>query len=134
MLQCEIIGNLGNDAEIKEFNGKRYVSFNVAHTDKRKDANGTTIEHTTWASVLWSGDGGGLTPYLKRGCKVFVRGALSVKVFTGKDLQTRAAVNIQAREVCLCGSVKDQPSTPTAAPPSAPASSSPTTTVDGLPF
>ena len=32
MLQLEVIGNIGNDAEIKEFNGKKYVSFNVAHS------------------------------------------------------------------------------------------------------
>lgn len=37
MLQLEVIGNLGNDAEIKEFGGKKYVSMNVAHSEKRKD-------------------------------------------------------------------------------------------------
>ena len=30
MLVMETCGFLGNDAEIKEFNGKRYISFNVA--------------------------------------------------------------------------------------------------------
>lgn len=74
MLQIEVIGNIGADAEIKEFNGKKYVSFNVAHSERRKDANGTTVESTTWVSVLSFGDGGGLTQYLKRGAKVFVRG------------------------------------------------------------
>ena len=28
MFQCEVIGNIGNDAEIKDFSGKKYVSFN----------------------------------------------------------------------------------------------------------
>lgn len=79
MLQLEIIGNLGNDAEIKEFNGKKYVSMNVAHSEKKRDANGSVLETTTWVSVLWYGDGGNLTQYLKRGCKVFVRGRLSLK-------------------------------------------------------
>lgn len=67
MLQLEIIGNLGNDAEIKEFNGKKYVSMNVAHSEKKRDANGSVLETTTWVSVLWYGDGGNLTQYLKRG-------------------------------------------------------------------
>lgn len=74
MLQLEIIGNLGNDAEIKEFNGKKYVSMNVAHSEKKRDSNGSVLETTIWVSVLWYGDGGNLTQYLKRGCKVFVRG------------------------------------------------------------
>ena len=34
MLQIEVIGNIGNDAEIKDFSGKKYVAFNVAHLDK----------------------------------------------------------------------------------------------------
>ena len=55
MLQCEIIGNIGNDAEIKDFGGKKYVSFNVAHSERKKDANGFT-QITTWISVLWYGE------------------------------------------------------------------------------
>ena len=65
MLQIEVIGNIGADAEIKEFGGKKYVSFNVAHSERRKDANGTTVESTTWVPVLSFGDGGGL-PRLPR--------------------------------------------------------------------
>ena len=40
MLQCEVIGNLGNDAEIKYFSGKKYVSFSVAHSEVSKDQQG----------------------------------------------------------------------------------------------
>ncbi|MBR8725511.1 single-stranded DNA-binding protein [Bacteroides pyogenes] len=103
MLQCEVIGNIGNDAEIKEFSGKKYVSFNVAHSERRKDANGTTIESTTWVSVLWYGDGGGLIQYLKRGCKVFVRGRLSVKSYQDRSGNMQVAINVNASEVQLCG-------------------------------
>lgn len=85
MLQIEVIGNIGNDAEIKEFSGKKYVSFNVAHSEKHKDANGVNVETTTWVSVLWYGDGGSLTQYLKRGCKIFVRGRLVPKAYTDKN-------------------------------------------------
>lgn len=103
MLQLEVIGNIGNDAEIKEFGGKKYVSFNVAHSERRKDANGTSIESTTWVSVLWYGDGGGLTQYLKKGCKVFVRGRMSVKSYQDRNGNTQIAVNVNANEVNLCG-------------------------------
>lgn len=109
MLQCEIIGNIGSDAEIKEFSGKKYVSFNVAHSERRKDANGTSVESTTWVSVLWYGDGGGLTQYLKRGCKVFVRGRLSVKSYQDRNGNTQVAVNVNASEVNLCGLKGEQP-------------------------
>lgn len=103
MLQIEVIGNLGQDAEIKDFSGKKYVSFNVAHSEKRKDANGTTIDYSQWVSVLWYGDGGGLTQYLKKGCKVFVRGRLSTKQYQDKNGHWQIAVNCNATEVNLCG-------------------------------
>ncbi len=103
MLQLEIIGNLGNDAEIKEFSGKKYVSFNVAHSEKRKDANGTAVESTTWVSVLWYGEGGSLTPYLKKGCKVFVRGRLVPKAYMDKNNNPQVGLNMYANEVNLCG-------------------------------
>lgn len=69
MLQCEVIGNLGSDAEIKEFSGKKYVSFSVAHSEVSKDQQGNRVGQTTWVSVLWYGDGGGLFQYLKKGNK-----------------------------------------------------------------
>lgn len=61
MLKVEIIGNIGNDAEIKEFGGKKYVSFSVAHTEYQKDEQGNRTDLTTWCSVLWFGEGGRLT-------------------------------------------------------------------------
>lgn len=133
MLQCEVIGNIGSDAEIKEFGGKKYVSFNVAHSERRKDANGTTVESTTWVSVLWYGDGGGITQYLKKGCKVFVRGRLSVKTYQDKNGYTQVAVNVNANEVNLCGiKGETQQSAPSqATAPTAPQASQ---NVDDLPF
>lgn len=131
MLQCEVIGNIGNDAEIKEFSGKKYVSFNVAHSERRKDANGTTVESTTWVSVLWYGDGGGLTQYLKRGCKVFVRGRLSVKSYQDRNGNTQVAVNVNASEVNLCGLKGEQAA---GASPAAQQPSAPTQQNDDLPF
>lgn len=103
MLQIEAIGNLGNDAEIKEFSGKRYVSFNVAHSERKKCAGGVVHETTTWVSVLWYGDGGGLTPFLKKGCKVFVRGRLVPKTYLDRNNQPQVGLNVYASEVNLCG-------------------------------
>mgnify|MGYP002679952211 CR=1 FL=1 len=82
MLQIEVIGNIGNDAEIKEFSGKKYVSFNVAHSEKRKDANGITVESTTW---------------------VFVRGRLVPKAYMDKNNHPQVGLNMYANEVNLCG-------------------------------
>ena len=128
MLQIEVIVNIGNDAEIKDFSGKKYVAFNVAHSERRKDANGTTVESTTWVSVLWYGDGGGLTPHLKRGAKVFVRGRMALKQYQDKNGHWQTAVNCNASEIQLCDIKGNGNGNAAAAPAAQPENA------DGMPF
>lgn len=135
MLKVDIIGNIGNDAEIKEFGGKKYVSFSVAHTEYSKDQQGNKTELTTWVSVLWHGEGGAMLQYLKKGTKAFVRGSLKVKTYTDKNGQQQVAINVSASEVQLCG-VKGENVTPGGQASSAitPQAQSTTPTSDDLPF
>lgn len=53
MIKLEIVGNLGADAEIKDYNGNKFVSFRVAHSEKWVDRQtGTITTQTTWVSCL----------------------------------------------------------------------------------
>lgn len=108
MFVSEIIGNLGSDAVIKDFGGKKYVSMNVAHSTSKKNQDGTRTESTQWISALWYGEGGNLLQYLKRGVKVFVRGRTYVKTFQRQDGTWDSGVNIDVTEIQLCGSKNDQ--------------------------
>lgn len=129
MLKAEIIGTIGADAEIKDFSGKKYVSFSVACNDYAKDQQGNRTETTTWVSVLWYGEGGGLLPYLKKGAKVFIRGNLKAKAYTDKQGAAQASININAFEVQLCGFKSDSDSTTTTSAPTRQSASN-----DDLPF
>lgn len=100
MLKVTIIGNIGSDAVIKDFNGKKFISFNVAHSERYKDAQGGTVEKTIWVSVLKPGDGN-IVQYLKKGTGVYVSGDLSVKIYTDSRHQTQAGMNCLARELQL---------------------------------
>ncbi len=111
MLQIEVIGNLGKDAEVKEFSGKKYTCFSVAHTEnvRAQKPGEPPTQRTTWLSVYWYGEGGAVLPYLKRGAKVFVRGTMRNNLYTDRTGQTRVDINVNAREVYLCGSSPAQP-------------------------
>lgn len=127
MLVMETCGFLGNDAEIKEFNGKRYISFNVAASDRHKDANGTVVSRTTWVSCLKLGEGA-LATYLKKGTQVFIRGDLSTKIFTNAN-GAQVGINCHVRELQLLsggskqtdGNASAQQPTATAQPQAQPA-------------
>lgn len=108
MLQVEIIGNIGNDAQVKDFNGKKYIAFNVAHSEKFKNQQGVETERTTWVSVLKPGESA-VVQYLKKGTSVFVRGDLSVKAYKDNAGNWQVGVNCLAREVQLLpGGKRDQ--------------------------
>lgn len=140
MLVAEVIGNLGSDASIKDFSGRKYVSMSVAHSVFSKDQNGNRQESTVWVSVLWYGEGGGIFPYLKKGSKVFVRGRENVKLYQDRQGNPQFAINIDATEVILCGSKaegsQDHSTSQQAAPTPAPASGNPfgDNSNDDLPF
>lgn len=113
-MRLEVIGNLGADAETKDVNGRKFVSFRVAHTDKWVDNQTQQAQTVTqWVSCAINGDGGKLLPYLKKGTKVFVRGSVAFGTFnSAKSHQVECAVNLSVWEIELCGSKKDESQEP----------------------
>ena len=137
MIKLEIIGNLGADAEIKQYNGNKFVSFRVAHTDKWVDQQtGVISTQTTWVSCSLNGDGGALTSYLKRGTKVYVRGTPSFVTYSSpKTHKMETGINLFVREVELCGGHQEQEQNNTNTTQSpAGAATSPTGKKSDLPF
>ena len=110
MIRLEIVGNLGADAEIKEYNGNKFVSFRVAHSEKWVDQQtGAISTKTTWVSCSLNGDGKGLTQYLKKGVKVFLRGTPNFRVYSSPTThQMETGVNLYVKEIELCGEHQEQ--------------------------
>lgn len=102
MLKLQIIGNLGGDAEVRNQDGRSYVSFRVAHTDRRTQADGSIKETTQWVSCTLNGDGGNLLPYLKKGTKVYVSGDAECRLYnSSKDRCMKAGQNCYVRDIEL---------------------------------
>ena len=109
MLKCELIGNLGADAEIKEANGSKFVTMRVAHSTKYKAQDGSDRETTTWVDVTYNNVDSKVIPFLKAGTKVFVRGSLTLRVYSSqKDRCMKAGASISAQEIELCGGVSEE--------------------------
>lgn len=113
MLDLQIIGNLGADATIKDFSGRKAVVFNVAHTDKWKDEEGTAHETTTWVSCIWNSDGGKVLPYLKKGQMVFVSGTPSLRIYDSpKEHCKVAGLNLRVNRIELVGGKREDTAQP----------------------
>lgn len=104
MLKVELIGNIGADAEVKDFQGNKFVTFRVAHSSRYKDAQGNETESTTWVDVTMNDTESKVIPFLKQGVKVFVRGNASLRVYSSpKDKMMKAGLQVSAWEIELCG-------------------------------
>lgn len=109
MFKLSVIGNLGSDAELRNEQGSKFVKMSIAHTDKRKDANGNDVENTQWISATINGDGGELLQYLKKGTKVYAYGDAALRVFhSEKERRMVAGINLFVRNIELVGGTTDE--------------------------
>lgn len=122
-----ISGNLGQDAEIKEANGKKFLSFSVAV----KVGIGDT-QTTLWVSCTKWGEKTAVVDYLKKGTQVCVAGECNLRTWE-KDGKHGASLQLRVDKLDLLGS-KQQGNTTTQRSDSLPASNPDLQPVDDLPF
>jgi single-strand DNA-binding protein len=100
------IGNLGKDAETRyTSDGQPVTSWSMATSEKWKDkSSGSTQERTTWHTcVLWGPRGEKLQPYLTKGTKVAVEGAIDVNEYTDREGTKRWSTKIKVRDLEFVG-------------------------------
>lgn len=103
-----IIGNLGADAEIKEANGAKFITFSVADTRKFKTSGGGEQVVTNWVDAIIPNAEHPVFPYLKQGVKVAIVGQSGLRVYSSKkDRCMKAGQTIHVLSVELCGGVSD---------------------------
>lgn len=89
MQKVILIGNLGKDPEVKNFdNGGKIANFSVGVTERgytTKDGKEIS-EHTEWFNcVARNGLAGIIEQYVKKGNKIFVSGKLKTRSFDRQD-------------------------------------------------
>lgn len=96
--QCQFIGNLGADPEIKSFdNGGRIANLRLAVSETWKDkATGEKKERTEWVSVAVASDGlvSVVERYLRKGSKVFVSGKMRTRKWQDQNGNDRYSTEI----------------------------------------
>lgn len=99
MLLVSLIGHLGADAVCQSANGKEFVSFRVAHTEKFTDVSGHVSEQTTWVDCIMNGRPKVLQ-YLRKGTQVYCSGSASLRVYDSAKYRCKMA-GLQCRVLCL---------------------------------
>ena len=102
--KVQLIGNLGNNPEVKEFDKNRVANFTIATNESYKDKNGKKVEETQWHNIVAWGNLALLAQnYLHKGKKVVVEGKLRYRTFDGKDGVKHYVTEILAQDILLLG-------------------------------
>ena len=110
MLQVNLIGNLGGNAEVKAADGREFVTFRVAHNESYTDSNGQKVDRTQWIDCTMNCNGGrpAILPYLLAGTMVYVVGSMTTRVYSSaKDRCMKAGVTIHVQRIELLGGQSD---------------------------
>jgi single-strand DNA-binding protein len=101
MLKGLLIGNLGNDPEMRySANGTAILRFNVASNYRVRDQDGEWRDRVEWVRVTVLGNRAeSLGEYLKKGSKVYADGRLEARPWTDQQGQMRSGLELIANEV-----------------------------------
>ncbi len=93
-----LIGNLGQDPEIKSFqNGGRIANLRIATSETWKDRQtGERKERTEWHTVVLQSDGlvGVAERYLRKGSKVYIEGQLRTRKWQDQSGNDRYSTEV----------------------------------------
>ena len=112
MIKLQAIGNLGKDCVTNTVNGKSVINFNVAHTEKYRDAQGNQKDKTIWVECAYWTDKTAIAPYLRKGTQVYVEGAPEVRTYQKSDGTTAASLSLRVLSVQLLGTRGENNSAP----------------------
>ena len=102
-----IVGNLGNDPEVRySNNGAAIANISVATSDSWKDKNtGEKQERTEWHRIVMFNRLGEIAgEYLKKGSKVYIEGKLQTRKWQDQQGQDRYTTEIVADQMQMLDS------------------------------
>ncbi|MEO7977205.1 single-stranded DNA-binding protein [Flavobacterium sp.] len=101
--RVQLIGNVGNDPEIKTLeNGKKLAHLNIATNDKYTNDKGEKVEQTEWHRVTaWGKTAEIIEKYVVKGKEVAVEGKLTHRSYDDKNGEKRYVTEVVVSEIML---------------------------------
>jgi len=103
--KVQLIGNLGQNPEVKELDGgKKVAKFSLATNETYKNKAGEKVTDTQWHNlVAWGKTAEIIAQYLKKGSEVAIEGKILNRNYTDKEGVKRYVTEIQVNELLMLG-------------------------------
>lgn len=104
--RVQLIGRVGNDPEVKTFEGgKKVANINIATSDSYKNEKGERVEQTEWHRVVaWGKTAEIIEQFVTKGKEIAVDGKLTHRSYDDKDGTKRFITEVLVSEIQLIGS------------------------------
>lgn len=103
--RVQLIGNVGNDPEIKNFDGgKKLASLTIATNESYKNDKGEKVEQTEWHKITaWGRTAEIIEKYVTKGKEIAIEGKLTHRSYDDKDGNKRYITEVVANDILLLG-------------------------------
>ncbi|MBC8045220.1 MAG: single-stranded DNA-binding protein [Fimbriimonadaceae bacterium] len=98
-----LIGNLGKDPELRNFEGGNVVAnFPLATTEVYRDKNQNKVEHTEWHNIsMWGKLAEVASKFLRKGSKVYIEGRIKNRSWEDKEGNKKYITEIVAENFTM---------------------------------
>lgn len=103
--KVQLIGNVGNDPEIKNLDGgKKVANLTIATNDSYKNDKGEKVEQTEWHKVVaWGKTAEIIEKYVTKGLQIAIEGKLTHRSYDDKNGEKRYITEVVVNDVLLLG-------------------------------
>lgn len=103
--KVQLIGNVGNDPEIKNLEGgKKLANLTIATNESYKNDKGEKVEQTEWHRVVaWGKTAEIIEKYVAKGNQVAIEGKLSHRSYDDKNGEKRYITEVVVSELLMLG-------------------------------
>lgn len=105
MQRIEIIGFIGQDAEVKDLNQNQVINFSVAVSESYINKNtNEKVTNTVWFECAKWGNNTQIAQYLKKGTQVFISGKVNNRAWQNENGELKVVNGILINNIELLGS------------------------------
>lgn len=103
--RVQLIGHVGQDPEIKNFeNDRKKANLNLATTEVYKNDKGDKVEETQWHRVIaWGKNAEIIEKYVGKGKEIAIEGKLVHRQYDDKNGEKKYITEVVANELMLLG-------------------------------
>lgn len=103
--RVQLIGHVGNDPEIKTFDGgRKLANFNLATNESYKNDKGEKVEETQWHKLAaWGKTAEIIEKYVTKGKEIAIEGKLTHRSYDDKNGEKRYVTEVVVNDVLLLG-------------------------------